>query len=56
MTDNHASVTVTREDAAFLMRRCGPHFPDVTTSNLVEIDFDGNIPDAVIAVVAAVAL
>ena len=42
MIYNHITVNVPGEDGAFLINPFGLHFSEVTASNLVKIDIDGN--------------
>lgn len=45
MIYNHISLKVPGEDGAFLINPFGLHFSEVTASNLVKIDIDGNVLD-----------
>lgn len=45
MIYNHITVKVPDEDGAFLINPFGLHFSEVTASNLVKIDIDGNTLD-----------
>src|SRR3546814_16373338 len=42
MIYNHITLKVPGEDGAFLINPFGLHFSEVTASNLVKIDIDGN--------------
>src|SRR3546814_7772903 len=42
MIYNHITLKVPGEDGAFLINPFGLHFSEVTASNLVKIDLDGN--------------
>ena len=45
MIYNHITLKVPGEEGAFLINPFGLHFSEITASNLVKIDLDGNILD-----------
>src|SRR3546814_3875943 len=45
MIFNHITVKVPGEEGAFLINPYGLHFSEVTASNLIKIDIDGNKVD-----------
>ncbi|HEY0387025.1 MAG TPA: aldolase [Gaiellales bacterium] len=41
--DNHFSLAVPRRDDRFLLNRFGPHWSEITASDLITVDLDGEV-------------